>query len=598
MRTREWFVALALAALTSAVFWPVSRHGFIELDDYKYILENPNVSAGLGGDGLRWAFTSWGYEGNSDPLTWLSHMLDVSLYGLNPAGHHVTNLLLHMLNTVLLFTVLWRMTGFAGRSAFVAALFAVHPLHVESVAWVAERKDVLSAFFLMLTLQAYERYVRRPGLLWYVAVAFLFLLGLLAKPMLVTFPFVLLLLDGWPLGRVRFLDFRGGGRGTRGLGRCLGEKAPLLGLSIAASAVAYTAQSRGGALVESELLPLGQRAANAVWSYAAYVENMVWPAGLAVYYPHPQDGLSAWQVILAVIGLATATSLAIAGWRRRPYLAVGWLWYIGTLVPVIGLIQFGGHARADRFTYIPLIGLLVIIAWGGQELAEVWHFSRQAFAGAVAVTAACAVVAGIQVTYWQDGETLFRSALTVTTGNSVAHGGLGDALSNQGRLADAIVEYKKALEIHPKDYAIRQNLGNTLAKSGRFEDAALQFRQVIGFQPTNDRAYYALGLALFNLGRTGEAIGAFWEAVRINPQYWEAHVGYGNLLTTAGRLPEAAQSFQRALELHPTDAGISFNLGEVLRDLGRNDEARRCYQEALRLRPDFTPATLSLGRLP
>jgi tetratricopeptide (TPR) repeat protein len=557
---------VALIALNLIVYASVRNHDFVNYDDDDYVTANAIVLQGLTWHGVSWALTT-GQAANWHPLTWLSHMLDVELYGLDPGPHHLTNLLFHIANTLLLFGLLNRMTRALGRSAFVAGLFAVHPLHVESVAWVAERKDVLSTLFWMLTLWAYVEYVRRPGLRRYGAVLLFFALGLLAKPILVTLPFVLLLLDFWPLGRTGMAPNPAGGWALAGDGwttvvRLVREKLPLLALAVASSIVTFVIHRRGGAVITLGAKPLNLRVANALISYVTYIGKMLWPAHLAVFYPYAQSLPVGWVAgaFLVLMGISIAVIRAAP---RRPYLLVGWLWYLGTLVPVIGLIQVGDQAMADRYTYIPLIGLFIVVAWGVPELLGRWPLRIRRIAlpaAAGVVILACAIAARAQAQYWEDSTTLWTHALAVTSRNNIAHNNLGVSLAEQGKLDEAIAHYSEALRIKP-DYA---------------------------------NAHNNLGAALADRGKPDEAIAHYSEALRIRPDYADAHLNIGVSLAEQGKLDEAIAHFTEALRIKPDSAKAHNDLGVALASQGKLDEAIAHFTEALRIKPDYADAQKNL----
>jgi hypothetical protein len=530
---------LALIAIVLVVYAPVRHHDFLAFDDGLFVTERPEVLRGLTWHGVGWAFTT-GRGCNWHPLTWLSHMLDVQLFGLDAGRHHLTNVLLHVANTLLLFAVLRRMTGLVGRSAFVAALFAVHPLHVESVAWLAERKDVLSTTFFMLTLWAYTGYARRPSAARYASVLVLFVLGLAAKPMLVTLPFVLLLLDFWPLGRAAL------GR------RLLWEKLPLLAVAMAVSVVTLRLQQACGTVAQLDSLPLGLRLQNAPISYATYVAKTIWPARLAAFYPYPAS-YPAWQV-LGAIGLLVGVSLLALALRRRGYVLVGWLWYLGTLVPVIGLVQQGRQALADRFTYVPLVGLFLIVAWGVPEILGRRPRGRLVLRiGAGLVIAACIVLARAQVGYWRNEATVWEHALAVTDGNHLAHNNLGNLLLMEGRVGDAIAHYIEALRLRP-DYAMaHSNLGWALAIQGRVDDALAQYAEALRLDPGLADAHFNLGLALRKLGRDEEALAHLEDAVRLRPERGQFRRVLATTLAERGRRADAIAQYREALERDPDD---------------------------------------------
>ena len=499
-------IALLLVIITLAVFWRVFGLGFVYADDGDYITGNHHVQMGFTAASIRWAFTS-GQFANWHPLTWISHMLDVRLFDLRPAGHHAVNLLFHLINVVLLFLLLQKITGARWRSAFVAALFAIHPLHVESVAWVSERKDVLSTFFLFLTIWAYTAYSSRPSIKRILGVAGLFAMGLMAKPSLVTLPFALLLLDYWPLRR-------------KGGMRLVWEKWPLFALSAASAIVTYIVQARIGA-VASEY-PIGIRIANAVVAYVSYISKMFWPVNLAFPYPHPTNTLPTWEVIASGIILTLITILVIRSARRRPYIAMGWFWYLGMLVPMIGIIQVGGQAMADRYTYVPLIGLFIILSWGASEIwGWAWkklglrriEWAAPAVGGLVLLP--LMVVAWIQVGYWKDSKTLAGHALEVTSGNYLAHHGMGVTLALEGDNEGAIYHFSEALRLHlnqPEDHYF---LAVCLSNEGSLDEAIVQYRAAIELRPEYPEAHYNLGVAWYYKGDFREA----WEEVHLARQY-------------------------------------------------------------------------------
>jgi tetratricopeptide (TPR) repeat protein len=545
MRRPRVAIALALAVATLAVYAPVVRHGFVDYDDAEYVFRNPRVRAGLSSEGIAWAFTSV-EAANWHPLTWLSHMLDCELFGLRPAGHHATNLVLHTLNVVLLFLTLARLTGGLWPSAAVAALFALHPLNVESVAWVAERKNLLSTLFWILAVAAHGWYARRPGPARYMAIVTATALALMSKPMAVTLPFALLLLDFWPLGRMR--------RGT--IGRLVVEKLPLLALAAVTSAITFEAHLTGGSVVAVEAIPPGARAANAIVSYAAYVGKIVWPARLGVFYPHRESSLPMAQVVATGAALVLVTAAALRAARRAPYLAVGWLWYLGTLLPVIGIVQVGTQAMADRYAYVPAIGLFVALSWGAAALAPRRPLSRALAVAAAAALVALAVRTSQQVRVWRNSLSLFASTIAAVPDSWVAH----------------------------------YNLGNALMTSGRTAEAEAQFRETVRLQPSFARGHNNLGDALDALGRHEQAIAPYREAIRVNPDLAEAHNNLGTSLAALGRLEEAEASLREALKRQPEFVEAWFNLGVTLRRLGRLGESGDALSRAVLLRPDLDRA--------
>jgi Flp pilus assembly protein TadD len=568
-------IALGLVLLVLAVYGQTGSHAFITLDDGQYVYGNSHVRGGLSTEAVRWAFTTF-HAANWHPLTWLSHMTDVELFGLDAGWHHRMNVLLHLLNTVLLFLVLWRMTGGLWRGAFVAALFAVHPLHVESVAWVAERKDLLSTLFWLLTMGAYLGYVRRPGVARYLPVIGLFCLGLMCKPMLVTLPFVLLLLDKWPLERLS----------RASVARRVLEKAPLLLLSAASCVVTYMAQR--DAISSVDLVPFGVRVSNALVSYATYLWRTVWPASLSVFYPHPasvRSGIPAWEVAVAALLLAGISFLAFRERHRRPYLAVGWLWYLGTLVPVIGLVQVGAASHADRYTYVPLIGIFLAVAWAVPDVFTMQRARRFALVAAgVAVVAAFSAVAHVQAGYWRDNVTLFSRALAVTEKNWVALTNLGTAYEERDDPREALKYYEEVPRVKP-DFALGwYNLGGISGKLGRPQEAIGYFQEAVRLKPEYASAWYNMGLAYARLGRLEESIRGFREAVRFDPDHANAWYNQGVALAREGRLQEAIACFRETVRIRPDFAEAWSNLGVICEKLGQRGQADESCREAQRIK--------------
>jgi len=538
-RHHALLAALALTALVMVVFWPVGGHDFIVVyDDNVYVTANPHVQAGLSWEGVRWAFTT-SHVSNWHPLTWLSHMLDVELFGMDAGSHHQTSLLFHLLNTVVLFLVLHGMTGFLWRSAAVAALFGIHPLHVESVAWVAERKDVLSTFFWMLTMAAYWRYVRRPGAARYLAVAMIFMLGLMAKPMLVTLPFVLLLLDFWPLGRWAARASPAGRASGhtppppwRGL---LGEKIPLFLMAAVSSVVTYFAQLEGGAMKSLTSFPLDVRLSNASLSCARYMGKVLWPVKLSVYYPHPGENLVVWQAVGAGVLVILFSLGALRHLRRFPFIAVGWFWYLGTLVPVIGLVQVGTQSIADRYTYVPLIGFFILLVWGGVSFPGNSRYRKYVTVLAVCLLVLAAARSRDQVGYWRNGFTLFEHAIAATAGNHVAHHNLGTLYDELGHYDKALEHYRRSLMFKPLYVHSHYNLGNTFSNMGRYEEATVHYQKALEITPFDTDALYNLGNALYHQGRYDEAVAKYREALRLRPEFKEARENLRWTLIRQGR---------------------------------------------------------------
>jgi len=542
VRSRLLLVVAALLVAMAGVYEPVANYEFVSWDDPQYIVANPNVARGLTWNSVGWAFTT-GYAASWHPLTWLSFMADVTLFGTGAGPHRVVNVVLHILNAVLVLAVLVRTTGALWQSAFVAALFALHPLRVESVAWITERKDVLSSFFMWLSILVYVDFVARRRWSMYTVSLCLFACGLLSKSMVVTLPFVLLLLDVWPLRRVR-----PGIENDLAWRHLVGEKLPFVALAIA-SGVA-TVRAAAGTVAALDVLPVRYRVANAIVSYLVYVREMVWPAGLAAFYPYRP--YPTWAVLTAASTLVAVTALAIRQRRVRPYLAVGWLWYVVTLLPVIGLLQAGGQSHADRFTYVPLTGLFVAIAWGAPELLGGWRRSGPVLGLAAAVVlAACGVCSAVQVTYWKNSRTLWARALAVTTDNYRAHNHYGVAVSDEGRAEEAIAHYEEALRIWPDFPEAHVNLGVALAEKGRLDDAIGHYRRALAVKPGLVDARNDLASALAEQGHTEAAIEQLREAARLAPGDPTIEYNLGVLYESAGLRKEAVRHLNAALAADP-----------------------------------------------
>lgn len=591
-------LALIILTLTAAVFAcyaQVVGFDFICYDDPDYVTANPTVIAGLTWPGIKWAFAQ-SHAANWHPVTWVSHMLDCQFFGLSATGPHLINVALHLCNTSLLFLLLHRFTGAVWRSAVVAALFGLHPMHVESVAWVSERKDVLSTFFFLLTLWAYSRSTddglranRVPRdeeqavsakcswnrFYWLSLVFFAF--GLMSKPMLVTLPFVLLLLDYWPLGRLRGARNELLGAQTR---RALIEKVPFFFLSLLSCVVTVAVQRAGGAVAPLEKLGIGARLLNAVISYANYVLKLIWPTHLAVVYPYFGHS-NLIRVAVCTLGLATVTVATFKQRKGRPYMLVGWLWYLGTLVPVIGLIQVGNQPMADRYTYIPSIGLLLMLVWGVAEFS----FSRPALrwsvvGGSVAVLLACALLSSSQIATWQNSATLFQHALKISPRNPIAYNNLGLYYANSHELAQATTCYRAALEINPGYQHAWNNLGCVCIDLKQYDQAVTNCEMALRLDSSFADAHNNLGTALIHLGRTGEGINQYGEALRFRPGYAEAHYNLANALAGQGDIAGAANHFAAALDLNPIWAEAHNNFGFVLAQQGKAEQAAMQFNTA------------------
>ena len=624
---------LIIAAL--AAYWPVLNHEFVKYDDDKRITENPNIKCGITCESVIWAFTSYHFH-MWHPLTSLSHLLDYELFGLDPTWHHLTSLLFHTASTLLLFGILKRMTAAFWPCLFVALAFALHPLNVESVAWVAERMNVLSTFFWLLTIAAYIRYAERPGLVRFLLLVLVFALSIMTKAMVVTLPFALLLLDYWPLGRLQsprrieqedLSESEAEQTGAQGVSiwRLLLEKTPLFLLTIGLSAVTYIAQQKGGVMSDLGNVPLKYRAANALVSYVTYIRKMVWPTRLAVFYPHPFNKLPIWQVAASALVLLAVSVAVLLFARRRKYLTVGWLWYLGILVPVIGLVQVGSQAMADRYTYLPFIGLFIMIAWGLHDLLAKWRY-RKITLGALALVAllALSVCTRLQLRHWRNNKALFEHALNVTGDNFVMSNNYANILKNEGQVEKAIDHFYTALRIRPGSPEVHNNLGNALGRLEKIDEAVKHYKKALQLKPNFAQAHYNLALLLAKQGKTDEAVASYREALRYRPQDVDtlSNLGFalaqkgdfdeaieyynkalelelGNIIThgrlglalgTVNRLDEAIGHFRIVLETSPDDMEMHCNMGILLDRQGKTEEAIKAYRRALQINPDYTKA--------
>ncbi len=628
MNGRNWLICAGIALCCLAIYGQTLAHDFVNYDDGLYVTDNREVQAGLMWSNVLWAFTT-DRAMYMHPLTWLSHMLDCQLYGLHAWGHHLTNLLFHSVDAILLFLVLARMTRRTWPSALVAALFAVHPLHVESVAWIAERKDVLSMLFWTAGIGAYAWHRQRPGLMRYLATAIFFVLGFMSKPMVITFPFVLLLLDYWPLGQVdHTAPF---GDMLRRLGRLTLEKIPLFLLTAAMCAVTVVMQERGNNLSFGAMVPLVNRCTNAVVVYVLYLVKMIWPFGLAVYYPHPIMRPD-WQVAGAVVVLVAITLICLREMRRRPYLIFGWLWYLGTLVPVIELVQAGSFSHADRYTYIPLIGIFIMAAW---TLNDLWESGRLPRAVVVGVPVMAVVLFTLdavhQTGYWKNGETLFRHALAVTKDNPASRNNLGGALFGDKRLEEAEVQFDRALQLDPNNCTSLYRTALILFEKGRYEEAAARDRAALAVNPHDELAaghlrlvlkklgkldapmaeydalvkkapksvddYCRLGTLAMTLGGNDEALNAFSEALKLEPGGKKVNMAIADGLVEQRKFNDALGYYEKALQADPQDAQTLYNMGVLLSGMKRPEEAAEKYREALKRDPNFAQAHNNLGSL-
>ncbi|MCX7722284.1 MAG: tetratricopeptide repeat protein [Verrucomicrobiae bacterium] len=603
---RFQLIAVVLCVVTLAVYLPVVRHDFVNYDDPVYVTENAYVQAGLTLDSIAWAFST-GRSGNWHPITWLSLMLDSELYGTWPGGFHSTNLLLHTANTLLLFWLLHRLTGALWRSAFVAALFALHPLHVESVAWVAERKDVLSTFFGLLALMAYAQYARTSPnesaarRKRYFTTLALFALGLMSKAMLVTWPFVMLLLDFWPLRRIKShfdtpttradaaetspTEANARSEHAVPLKKLVLEKVPFLVLSACISVITLITQGQTDALASSRLLPVANRLAHVPVAYLRYIGKTIWPDGLAVFYPYKMIG---WDTALPYAAWAAlvAITLAVCAYtRRQPYLFTGWFWFVGTLVPVIGLIQVGRQSIADRYTYIPLIGLFILASWGLSRMMHVLRVPALAMRVAcAALLVATATATRLQLRHWQNSRSLFEHALRVTDRNELAHNNLGAVLMAQGELDAARQHFEAALKVNPNHYWSWMNLGVALVQGGQVEEGLVLLKRLVAMWPTLT-SHFNYGTVLLNIGDYGKAVEHLQFVVKLQPDFFNARMNLGTALTYLGRFEDALPHFIAAVKLRPDHPDALFNLGAASVKLGKLDQAANALMKCLSINP-------------
>jgi len=601
-------ICIFLMVATFSIYSQVQDHGFINFDDNILVTESSLVQAGLTNENIIRVFTTTHFGGWT-PITSISYMLDYQLYGLNPKGFLLTNLFFHIANSLLLFLILFRMTGAIWQSAFVATMFALHPLNVESVAWVAERKNVLSTLFWLLTIWAYIRYAEKPTTKRYSLVFLLFAFGLMSKSMVVTLPFVLLLLDYWPLERFKLgrreREFKIAQKdkyfnGEKNISKLVLEKFPLLILSALCSITALILFEKAGESVAQDPVSILTILTNVLISYFEYLWKMLWPKGLAILYAHPGNTLAVWKGVLCGIALLVITTISIKLIRKAPYFVVGWFWYLGTLIPVIGFITLGHHLIADRYAYLPLIGIFVIIAWGVPELLKEWRYRKnvlKASAGILILT--LMLITWIQVSHWKNSITVFKHAIRVTDkkypGFSVVHNNLGNALLNKGRISEAISHYKMAIKINP-DYALaHNNLGNALSAERKNEEAISHYKIAIKLKPDFALAHYNLGIALVAERKIEEAISHYKMAIKLKPDYAEAHNNLGNALSAERKIEEAISHYKMAIKANPDYADAYNNLGNALVAEGKIEEAISQYKMAIKIKPDFADAYNNLG---
>ena len=580
----SFLICLCLIVGIIAVYWPVYSFDFVKYDDDTYVTNNINIQPGLTWQSIGWAFTT-DYAGNWHPLTWISLALDRELFNDWAGGYHLTNILFHILNTLILFYVLMQMTGAIWPSAFVAAAFALHPLHIESVAWIAERKDLLSTFFWLLTMWAYIRYVKNPKLNWYPAALFLFVLGLMAKPMLVTLPFVLLLLDFWPLERK--ISYK-----------LLVEKIPFFIFSLISSVITFFIQQGSGAMIAADVLKLKIRVGNAIISYLAYIVKMIWPSRLAVLYPHHGDDLSMTTAVISGLLLVLISIYFIYLARRRRFFAVGWLWYLGTLVPVIGFVQVGVQAMADRYTYITLTGLFIIIAWSAKEFIPKWRYRNIVLALlAVATLSAWAVIARQQIRYWKNSLTLFEHTLQVTEKNILILANYATYLSEHGRFDEAIEQSNKFLKMRPNTAEAQNNLGNILLRAGRADEAVEHLKLAVKYNPDFPQAIFNLASALKKQGKPQDAVFYYKQVLKIRPNDIETCLDIAVIFYELKEFDRTIEFCDKAFKISPGNVLAHGNRGMALAAIGKTDEAIKEISLVLAVRPNDAEMHRNLGIL-
>jgi Tfp pilus assembly protein PilF len=598
---KDWRLVIFLAALlalgTAAIYAPAIRNGFVNLDDPEYVTHNPHVLGGLTWADVRWALGSSYPSSNWHPLTWISHMLDVQLYGRNPAGHHFTSVLLHIFGVVLLFLLIELATGRALRSAAVAALFAVQPLNVEAVAWISERKSVLCVFFFLLAIGAYGWYAKKPGVGRYLWVVLFFGLGIMAKVMVIPFPFALLLLDYWPLGRLPGIDAQGPRTIFAALRALVIEKVPLFVMAAAGGAVTVFVHSREHALTAT--MPFSWRFKNAIFSYLAYLGKAVWPARLAPYYPHPENTRTWTAVALAALALA-ATSLLVWRFRERKYLLMGWLWYLGTMLPMIGFIQTGRQGMADRFMHIPMMGLLFAVVWLIADLASENHLQKEIpIALFLLALAPLAAVTVKQISYWHDSYTLFAHTLEVTKNNGFAENDFGVALMERGEPQLAAQHFVAAVRLSPDLASPHYNVAVLLQKQNRLDDAEHEYRAALALssdQAEIVQSHNNLGILYLGEGKYAAAVAELSAAIAIDPSAQNSYIGRGTAEMQTMNVDAAIADFAKAAQIAPSPLAL-FRLGQALESKGENREAARAYTAALQLAPSMDEARARLDAL-
>jgi protein O-mannosyl-transferase len=589
----DLFICIIIIMATLCVYSQVKKYDFVGFDDNEYVYENAHVKTGLTLKNILWAFTAF-HSNNWHPLTWISHMMDCQVFGLNPGLHHLMNLFFHIVNSLLLYFVFKQMTGEQWKCGFMAAVFALHPLHVESVAWISERKDVLTAFFWLLAMWSYFRYSKRPCLATYAWVFIFFLLGLLSKPMIITLPFVLMLMDYWPLDRFDNQAIAGFNIRKK-LFLLVLEKIPLLILVPVSSLLTFYAQKQGGIVKSLDIFPLNVRIANAIVSYALYIIKIIYPVKMAFLYPH--HGMPSWLNIgAALILISTICYLSIRYYKKYPYVIVGWLWYLGTLVPVIGIVQVGMQSMADRYTYIPSIGLLLIVAWGVPEALAKWRYKEIWLAAAVfTVIAISGVIAWKQTGYWKNSLSMLEHTIRVTSKNYIALDTLGVVLLRHGRTDEAINYHLQAQKIYPNNPYSHFSLGVSYFVQGKIRESIDQYLEAIKIEPEYYQAHTNLGAAYFTLGNTEKAVTHYLNAITINPEYVEAYINLGLAYDKLGRFDDAVKQCKQAFRVDPDNINAHFLLANILEKIGNIDEAICHYSEIAKINPGLLDVQYRLG---
>ncbi len=604
-RQKIIIIILVLIVLVFAAYWQVQNFEFVNYDDNVYVTQNFKTQAGITWESIAGTFTDL-RTSNWHPLTMLSHMLDWQLFGEKAGGHHWTSVIIHIFNTVLLFLLLNQLTGAIWRSALVAALFAVHPINVESVAWIAERKNVLSTFFWILTMLLYVWYVKQPGWKRYLPVFLCFALGLMSKPMLVTLPFVLLLLDYWPLNRTAINTQNENQTaiqaplkvGKAKLSFLILEKIPLFILTVISICVTLYAAKNASTIAYFDIIPLTKRVYNAIFSYALYLKKLLWPTDLAALYPH--SDIQILQVLLAALLLVFITAISCKYYKKYPYLVVGWFWYLGTLVPVIGIVQVGSQAMADRYAYIPFIGIFIMLSWTINEIIKNSLWQKISSFIVVIIFMGLLVTTHNQVRYWENSFSLFERTLNTTKGNFIAHIGMGVELMKQNRINEAVAHFNTAININPKNpvnYIAFVSLGQTFSIQNKTKEAIAAFKQALSINSKCDEAYHKLGFVLFQTGQVEEAIVEYQKAIALNNDYPMYHGSLGNAYVRQGKFEEAAKEYSEVLRIQPANAGAHNNLAMVLIRQDRIDEAIKHFREAIRLQPEYANAHYQLALL-